>query len=405
MLMILKDALKQIVKEQRIELESLDYGTEREELNNIDLNLPYALIITGIRRCGKSTLLHQILKKLPAFYYLNFEDTRLTSFEQTDFEKLDEVFKEEYGMCEFYLFDEIQNVDKWEQFVRSRLDKQKKFVITGSNASLLSKELGTKLTGRHINRELFPFSFRETLSMKNKKGSKETFEEYLVTGGFPEYLKYRRAEILQELLNDVIQRDIVARYKIRNSRALKEMAVYLLTNIGKEFSYSGIKKMFGLGSTNTAISFISYFEDSYLLFTVPKFDYSMKKRLVNQKKVYSVDNGLSSINSVSFSSDKGRMLENAVFLHLRRTYSDIFYFKKRYECDFLVREKNKIKMAIQVSYNLSDDNKKREIEGLMEALEMFNLTDGLILTYDQNDTFNIKGKNIIVKPVWKWMRE
>ncbi|MGC8497774.1 MAG: ATP-binding protein [Thermoplasmata archaeon] len=403
--MILKDALKQIVKDQKIELESLDYGTEREELKNIDLTLPYALIISGIRRCGKSTLLHQLLKKLPDFYYLNFEDTRLTGFEHTDFEKLDEVFKEEYGKSEFYLFDEIQNVDKWELFVRSRLDKQKKFVITGSNASLLSKELGTKLTGRHINKELFPFSFSETLSMKNKKESAEIFEEYLTTGGFPEYLKYRRAEILQELLNDVVQRDIVARYNIRNSRTLKEMAVYLLTNIGKEFSYNGIKTMFGLGSTNTAISFISYFEDSYLLFTVPRFDYSLKKRLVNQKKVYSIDNGLSSINSVSFSSDKGRMLENTVFLQLRRAYRDIFYFKKSYECDFLVREKNKIKMAIQVSYYLNDDNKEREIEGLMEALEMFNLTDGLILTYDQDDKFNIKGKSITVKPVWKWIIE
>ncbi len=403
--MILKDALKQIVKDQKIGLESLDYGTEREELKNIDLTMPYALIISGIRRCGKSTLLRQLLKKLPDFYYLNFEDTRLTSFEHTDFEKLDEVFKEEYGKSEFYLFDEIQNVDKWELFVRSRLDKQKKFVITGSNASLLSKELGTKLTGRHINKELFPFSFGETLSMKNKKESAEIFEEYLTTGGFPEYLKYRKAEILQELLNDVVERDIVARYGIRNSRTLKEMAVYLLTNIGKEFSYNSIKTMFSLGSTNTAISFISYFEDSYLLFTVPRFDYSLKKRLVNQKKVYSIDNGLSSINSVSFSSDRGRMLENTVFLQLRRVYRDIFYFKKSYECDFLVREKNKIKMAIQVSYYLNDDNKKREIEGLLEALEMFNLTEGLILTYDQDDKFNIKGKSIIVKPVWKWIRE
>ena len=288
--MILKETLRQIVKSQRKELESFSYGVEREELGEIKPNMHYALILSGIRRCGKSTLLHQLLKKLPNFYYLNFEDTRLDGFQVGDFEKLDEIFKEDYSESEYYLFDEIQNIDKWELFVRSKLDKQKKFIITGSNASLLSKELGTRLTGRHIDMELFPFSFAESLSMVKAKASATSFSEYLRSGGFPEYLRYKKQEILRELLTDIIQRDIVVRHKLRDSKTVKTLALYLLSNTGSEFSYNNLKKMFNLGSVNTAIAFVSYFEDSYLLFTVPKFDYSLKKQIVNAKKVYSIDN-------------------------------------------------------------------------------------------------------------------
>ncbi len=401
--MILKETLRQVVKAQRTDLEAFDYGVEREELKSITLDTPFAIIISGIRRCGKSTLLHQLLKKLPNFYYLNFEDTRLIGFDSQDFEKLDETFREEFGPSQFYLFDEIQNISNWEIFVRSRLDKQKKFVITGSNASLMSKELGTRLTGRHMNVELFPFSFGEMISANGKRAGIESFDKYLVEGGFPEYVKHGKPDILRELLNDILQRDIVARYKIRNAKALQEMALYLLTNTGKEFSYNNLKKTFNLGSTNTAISFVSYFEDSYLLFTIPKFDYSLKKQLVNEKKVYSIDNGLSGANSASFSSDVGRMFENAVFLKLRRSHKEIFYFKGNGECDFLVKEKNKIKIAVQASYELHEDNKKRELDGLLEALEKFGLSEGLIITHNQSDEFNIRGKKIIVRPIWKWL--
>lgn len=401
--MILKETLRQVVKAQRADLEAYDYGIVREELDKIDIKAPHAVIITGIRRCGKSTLLHQLLKKFPNFYYLNFEDTRIANFEPSDFEKLDEIFNEEYGKSEFYLFDEIQNISGWEIFVRSRLDKRKRFVITGSNASLLSKELGTRLTGRHINTELFPFSFAEMLLMTKEKPSEQSFKRYMTEGGFPEYIKYKKSEILRELLNDIIQRDIAARYKIRETKALQGMALYLISNLGKEFSYTSLKKIFDLGSTTTASSFVSYFEDSYLLFAIPKFDYSLKKQMLNEKKIYSVDNGLSDANSASFSSDRGRMLENAVFGQLRRSYKDIFYFKGKGECDFLVKERNRIKMAIQVTYELTEDNKKRELDGLLEAMDTFDLNGGLVITYNQEDRFIIDKKDIIVMPAWKWM--
>ncbi len=401
--MILKDTLKAIVKSQKYSLSSFDKSLEREKLNQIDLDIPFALVISGIRRCGKSTLLNQIMKKIKGLYYFNFEDPRAVNFELEDFQKLDTIFIEEYGIQEYYFFDEIQNVEKWELFVRAILDKNKHVIITGSNASLLSKELGTRLTGRYIRYELYPFSFKEFLKLTNKGASINSFEEYFAKGGFPEYLKVNRVEILQELLNDIISRDIAIRHKIRNIKTLKEMALYLLTNVGKEFSYNSLKNVFNLGSTNSAIAFVSYFEDSYLLFTVPKFDYSLKKQLVNPKKIYSIDNGLSNVNSASFLEDKGKMLENMTFLSLRKQYKDVFYFREKNECDFVVKEGTRITKAIQVCYDLNEDNKEREIKGLIEAMSKFNLNRGLILTYNQDDEINVRGKKILIKPLWKWL--
>ena len=401
--MILKETLRQIVIDQKTELEFFEYGTEREELGSIPLELPHAVIISGIRRSGKSTLLHQILKKLPNYYYLNFEDTRLIDFESGDFEKLDEVFHTEYGPSDFYLLDEIQNVKGWEIFVRSRLDRHKHLFITGSNASMLSKELGTRLTGRHINVEMFPFSFGEALLYRKEIASPDSFERYFKQGGFPDFIKYGRPEILRELFTDILQRDIISRHKIRETKALHELALYLLSNVGKEFSYNSLKKMFQFGSVNTPISFVSYLEDSYLLFTLPKFDYSLKKQMINEKKVYSIDNGLSNANSVSFSSNKGRMLENFVFITLRRSHKNIYYFRENGECDFLIQEDSRIIIAIQVAYELNEDNKKREIEGLLEAMRKFELREGFILTYNQEDEIDIEDKRIIIKPVWKWI--
>ncbi len=403
--MILKETLKEIAKSQRKSFDASELGVRREYISGIDLRLPYAFIISGIRRCGKSTVLRQLSEKLLGFYYLNFEDPRLATFELSDFEKLDEIFHEEFGSQEFYLFDEVQNIEKWEVFVRSRLDKKKRFIITGSNASFLSKELGTRLTGRHINIELFPFSYNEALKFNGAKADIKTFDKYAKGGGFPEYLKYENQDILRELFVDVIQRDIVARYKIREAKALNEMALYLLANIGNELSYNKLKDTFALGSVNTISSFISYLEDSYLIFTVPRFDYSLKKQTVNPKKIYTIDSGFSSANSVSFSQDKGKMLENIAFLALRRHNKQIFYFRseKDYECDFLVKRGTDIKMALQVCYELNEQNKERELRGLAEALKKFGLADGLILTFNQEDKMIYEGKKIMAIPLWKWI--
>ncbi len=403
--MVIKEDLRNIVRAQRKDILLVNESIEREKLKEVNVEKSFAIILSGVRRCGKSTLLRQMIQKSNDFYYFNFEDPSAVNFKLTDFETLNQIFKEEYGESKYYFFDEVQNVEKWELFVRAMLDKGNYFVITGSNASLLSRELGTRLTGRHLNYELFPFSFSEFLKLKDKKPNIESFQEYFTNGGFPQYLKSGRAESLQDLFNDIISRDISIRHKIRNLKSLKEMAVYFITNVGKEFSYNSLKKTFDLGSVNSAISFISFFEDSYMLFTVPKFDYAIRKQIINPKKIYSIDNGFSTVNSASFSKDFGKMLENMVFLALRKKYKEIFYFQENRECDFVIKEDVKITQAIQVCYNLTEENKERELNGLLEAMARFKLKEGLILTYKQDDEFNIEDKTIKVLPVWKWLLE
>lgn len=401
--MISKETLKEVIIQQRNFLENLDPGTPREEGAGIKINDSFALLITGIRRCGKSTFLNQLLKKQRKGYYLNLEDPRLEGFELSDFNKTETIMKELYGEKGIYFFDEIQNIKGWERFIRYLIDKKEKVVITGSNASLLSRELGTKLTGRHLQLEMFPFSFSEFLNLKKETPSILSFEEYFNKGGFPEYLKKEEPPILHELLSDVVMRDIALRLGIKNTNILNKIAIYLISNVGKEFSYNSIKKMFDIKSVQSVIDYVSYFENAYLIFTIPLFSYSYKKQQVNPKKAYSIDNGFSYNNSASFSKDKGKMLENAVFLCLRRKFKEIYYFQNKNECDFVIKEKEKIKKAIQVCFNLNEENKEREINGLIDALDKFSLKEGLILTYDQEDEFMAEGKKIIVKPAWKWM--
>ncbi len=239
------------------------------------------------------------------------------------------------------------------------------------------------------------------LELKNQEPSVKTFEEYSRKGGFPEFLTFDKNEILHELFNDILLRDIVARYSLRESKTIKELAIYLLTNVGSEFSYNKLAKYFNVGSVNSVINYISYLEDSYLIFTIPKFEYSYKKQIINPKKAYSIDTGLSNANSASFSEDKGRVLENVVFLHLRRKYKEIYYFKKKHECDFVVKDKGKTILAVQVCYVLTEDNQEREVNGLKEAMKELKIETGVILTLNQDDKLN----GIPVKSTWKWMEE
>ena len=401
--MLTKNELKEVILSQREHINTFNKGTPRDKGKDLTINESFALIITGIRRCGKSTFLNQLLRKQKTGYYLNFEDPRLNDFEFSDFNKIEEIMKELYGEKGVYFFDEVQNVEQWEKFIRYLVDKKEKVLVTGSNASLLSKELGTKLTGRHLQIELFPFSFKEFLVMTNKKPSTETFEEYSSNGGFPEHIKRKNPEILHELLYDVVAKDIAVRFGIKNTTVLNKILLHLISNASKEFSYNSIKKMFSVKSVQSVIDYIYYFENAYLIFLVPRISYSYKQQQINPKKVYSIDTGFSYANSVSFSKDKGKILENVVFLGLRRHWKEIFYFKEDNECDFVVKEKEKIISALQVCFQLTEDNKNREIKGLLECLKKFRLTEGSIITYNQEDRFLIDGKKITVQPIWKWL--
>jgi len=401
--MLLKDDLLRIIRSQRENLVSHPSGIIRENLHNVRIIENFALVISGIRRCGKSTLLLQSMKTKEHSNYVNFEDPRLKEFEIEDFELLEEVFEQDFGKCDLFYFDEIQNLKGWESYVRYLLERKKNVILTGSNASLLSRELGTKLTGRYLKIELFPFSFREFLIFRDLEESEDSFRDYLVTGGFPEYVKTGIDEILQTLLLDIIARDIVVRHGIRNPKLITEMAVYLLRNVAREYTCSSLTKIFpSLGSVTTAVSYLGYLEDSYILFSLSRFSYSLKSQQINPKKIYAIDNGFLRANSIGFSEDYGRLLENYVFLELRRRYRELFYFREQGECDFLVKDKTVIVSALQVCYHLNSRNQKREINGLLEAMNKCNLDTGYILTFSQEEEITIGNKRIVVRPAWKF---
>jgi uncharacterized protein len=356
-------------------------------------------VISGIRRCGKSTLLNFLMSKYDKVCYLNFEDPRIINFEVADFYKLEEILPKN---VDAYFFDEIQNVPQWEVYVRQLHDYGKKVFVTGSNASLLSKDLGTRLTGRYLNTELFPFSYQEFLVFEKKEANLQSLENYLKKGGFPEFLKIKNEEVLQNLFKDIVLRDIAIRHGIRNTKILVDVALFLLSNIAKETTYTSLKNAFQIGSTNTVIDYLTWLEDAYLLFFLQKFSWSAKSISINPRKVYAIDNGLINANSLSFSQDKGRILENAVYVFLRNNGEKMYYFKEKHECDFVLFDKGNCTTALQVCYEINSDNKTRELNGLFEAMTFFDLKEGFIVTQNQKDTLEIEDKKIYLIPAFEY---
>jgi uncharacterized protein len=398
--MILKRELSKIVKAQQPEL-AKDLGIAREV--EVKLLQKFVSIISGIRRCGKSTFARQLLQNFETVYYLNFEDIHLARFELEDFLKLEEIFRAEMGSDGVFFFDEIQLVQNWEQYIRQLVDKNERVLITGSNASMLSHELGSRLTGRHLSKQLYPFSYREFLGLKSRDHSITLFEDYLKNGGFPEFLKIGDTDILRHLFQDIFYRDILQQNDLRNENAVKSLLSYLISNIGKITSFTSLKQIAEVGSVNTITQLMHHFENAYFMFSLRKWDYSIKKQLLNPKKVYCIDNGFITVNSFSFTENKGRLLENLVFIELKRRNEEVYYFKEKGECDFVIKKGNAITEAIQVCYDLNPDNQQREITGLTEALKSLELREGKILTFDQEDHFTQNGFLISVIPVWKWL--
>lgn len=365
------------------------------------LNLPdqsnQVVIVTGIRRCGKSTILLKTIGAKTKSLYISFEDPRLEGFSLEDFMKIETLGKAKNRIS--YIFDEIQNIPGWEKYIRSAHDRGIPIYISGSNASLLSRELGTRLTGRYKQFELFPFSYPEYLDYTGNKQGASALQSYLSEGGFPEYLRDKDSDYLRQLLNDIIIRDIVVRRKIRNEQNIIRLAIHLLSNVGKEYSYNKLSRMLEISSVRSTIDYCDYLKESYILDFLPMYSPSIRKQIANPKKAYSSDNGLTKANSLSFSEDWGRMLENAVFQHLRRTHTNLMYYKSQNsECDFLVREKNKIQKAIQVCWYLHEENMKRELRGIENAMKETKAEEGYIITYDQEDEIN----GIPLIPAWKW---
>ena len=391
-----------VIDAQKNEIAKKPRGLLREIIDDVPVIENFASIISGIRRGGKSTLMLQILKRTDkSVLFLNFEDIRLSGFETPDFTRLNtEIVNRQVKIL---FFDEIQVIDKWEIFINQKLNEGYLVFITGSNASLLSKELGTHLTGRHLSLELYPFSYNEFLAFNKLENSVKSFDDYLQTGGLPEFVKNREANILTQLVDDILYRDIAVRHNIRNVNGLREMTVFLVSNIGKPVAARRLTGLFGITATSTVTDYFSYLKDSYLVDFISQFDFSVKAQSRNPKKVYTTDLGIYHQIKTTFTDDYGRQLENAVFLHLRRKHQEIFYYNKQGECDFVVMNKGRAIKCVQVCWQVDDMNMKREIQGLKSALDFFGLKDGVIVTYNQTDLFEIEGISIKLTPAWKYM--
>ncbi len=408
------DILEEVVIDQSVNLDKKEIGLKRHINTDKVLKTKQITVISGIRRCGKSTLLWQLMQNFDAYYYLNFDDERLINFTVEDFRELMIIFKKQHDASTIF-FDEIQNVSDWERFIRRLFDEYYKIFITGSNSKLLSSELATHLTGRYIKIELYPFSFSEFLEFNNistEKLSSDTksqilkcLDEYLNKGGFPEYLKYKDDEFIKRVYEDVIYKDLIARFKIRNINQFKKLSHYLFTNFTGEISYNSLKVILRIKSANTISEYISVLQEAYLLFELYKFEYSLKKQYTSNKKIYAIDNGIRNTVSFRFSEDKGKLLENIVFTELKRRQKEIYFYKTKTgkEVDFLYFENNTY-CLFQVAYDINDlKTREREINSLIETSKEIENTELFIITYNSQEKITFDDKTINVIPVWKWL--
>lgn len=385
------------------------------------------IVLRGVRRCGKSILLESVRRNYQNEndYYFNFEDERLVNFSSEDFEIFHQTLISLYGIQKRFFFDEIQNIPGWELFVRRMYNKGDKIYITGSNANLFSEELGTRLTGRYVSLTIYPISFAETsqfhfpLDQQNFSSTdigllRGLFASYLEYGGIPSYIFNKNIDYLHSLYESIVYRDLIVRYKIGNPEALKKLIYYLASNCAKEISYSKLLGMINnngkvINSITTISEYCSYIENSFLCFFVNKYDESIKVQQQAPKKIYFIDHVLAKIIGFRANHDHGRMLENIVFLELKRRDFEIYYHKKVKECDFVLRRRNQTLEVMQVCSDVSDPfTKEREIAGLVEAMDEFSLSKGIIVTEneEQHETITMKDKqyDIAIVPIWKWLR-
>jgi len=416
-----KEKLRQILTDQQ------KFYKKQEDLIERTIDLAYYLkgneiiIVSGIRRCGKSSLLKLISKKIQTKkIFINFDDIRFVDFTVDNFQDIEDLIIEMVGTEKVtYFLDEIHNVDLWQKWVNNLYAKNIKVFVTGSNSTLLSSEIASYLTGRNKVIQLFPFSFKEYLHMKGMKNltvqklaSSELarlyslFMEYFTKGGFPLVIKNDDLELTRQYFDDILNKDVINRYKIKEVKELKDIILYLFTNIGSCNSYSTLKKISDIKSLSTIKNYIDYLQNVYLLYAIRRFDYSIKKQKISSLKTYAGDTSFLKTVAFNFSENKGKRLENVVFLQLKRQGHDIYYHHEKKECDFVIKEHVNIKEVIQVSLSLQNPiTKTREVDGLLEAMKKYTLDKGLILTMEDEDIIQKGDKKIIIKPVWKWLLE
>lgn len=377
--------------------------------------------LVGVRRAGKSSILALIMQRLnikvEEMLYVNFEEPLFVNDYSIDLiEKIWNVYRTKINPDKkpFLFFDEIQLIPMWEKWVRRIRDLQLAHVfVTGSSSDLLSKEYGTALTGRHISFKIYPLNFREFLYFKDQKINKNSigmydnklkiinlFSKYLNIGGFPEIVLKDNLQILKNYFDDILYKDIIGRHKIRDVNSLKKLAVFCLTNIGNRITYNSLRKNFSL-SLDTVREYLSYFAESFFIFQIPIYSYSLKVQEISPKKIYCIDNGLRNAVSFKFSKDEGRLAENLVFIELKRKGEEIYYWRNKEEIDFVVRNRDQSLSAINVSY--ADEIDERELKALLDFKNKFKkkVKELLLITKDLEKT----EYGIRFIPLWKYLLE
>jgi len=414
----------------------LDVGLERRIYLNLALKFLKPNVILsfiGARRSGKSYLMKQLAEELRKkgveknrILIINFEDKRFTDFNLKLLDQIYETYLEALnpGDKPYIFLDEVHKINMWEKWVRTMHELNKaKIIVSGSSSKLMSNELATLLTGRHLDINVFPLSFQEFCSFKGleikdkldliakKIKIKSFLKKYLEFGGFPEIvLNEEKKYLLQSYFDDILTKDISERYKVREIEKLRSLAKFYLTNISRLITFNSLKKYFEL-STDTIEKFSSYFEETNLIFFMKAFSFKVKLQDKSQRKVYSIDTGLSNAIGFKFSSDIGRAAENIVAIELKKKTKidpniEIYYWKniQHEEVDFVVKEGLKIKQLIQVCWDIENyDTKEREIKSLIKASRELKCKELLIITGENEGEEIIKKKKIKYIPLWKWL--
>ena len=408
---------------------SLDPSLLKSQVNK-------AITIIGPRRAGKTWFLYQFMRLLikqgqtvDDFLYINFEDERLQPLASESFQLILDAWFELHGLEKkpLIFFDEIQNIDGWDKFIRRLIDQGYRVCITGSNSKLLSSEIATALRGRTLTHEIFPFSFKEFIKLKGLTPStnllyrKERhllvslFDQYLYCGGYPEIAltddQQTQSKIAQDYFNTIFYRDLVERYHITNTELLRHWMHLLLANISSLISYRKAENDFksrGMRvSSSTLAKFAGYLEEAFFGTFLEIHSESVRKRQTNPKKFYLVDQGLHNFLTLSFSNNKGRLLENIVFLELRRQGIHTAYYKTTtgQEIDFLTSRDGK-EQLIQVCYDMSHmETAKREKRAILKGMEELHHHEGLIITNDRKEEVQMHGKQVRLCPVYEWLLE
>ena len=392
------------------------------------------VVLTGIRRSGKSTILLQVLSELckdnippKNTLYINFEDARF--YNSLNIELLDAIWSAYRDYLKpdgrvYLVLDEVQKIKGWEHWVRSKYDRKEdvKIFVTGSNADILSPELATVLTGRHFQLAVTPLSFGEFLDFNGMTGTKDPMwrvrnkdrlidltSEYLKIGGFPKVVlmndEFLQKELLAQYFDDILTKDVVARHKVKDVAKLKNLALFYTSNFTRGYTFHKVKKTSDFAiSLDSVHRFSRYMEDAFMVYFLPRFSYSLKNQMQVERKVYLADNGIHNAVAFKFSEDKGKLLENAVYQHLRNGGMEIYYFSEKKEVDFVCKDGLKVRELLNVCYSLNNkETLLREVGGLLEAMRYFKLKSASIIVAEgEKRQIHEDGTTISVIPFYEW---